>query len=228
MYRFLIISLLLLFTNCSREILKYKGHRYQVIKAGKQYWMAENLASDTYRNGKKIPIIKDYSIWPELNSPACGYYKNDSSMLKRYGMVYNWYAINSGELCPIFWRVPTSEDWDKIEKFLGGEMMAGGRMKAKTGWKHFHISADDIGFKALPGGYRLNDDYDAGNSVVWWSSTVAKSKDFGNDELGKSYKGFIQEQKWIYGRRIHYSSSSLMKTLNRPNNGFYIRCLKDF
>ena len=65
------VSLLLL-SGCSKEFVRYHGHKYKAIQAGDQYWMAENLATKSYRSGKKIPFITDYSIWPEMMTPGCG------------------------------------------------------------------------------------------------------------------------------------------------------------
>jgi uncharacterized protein (TIGR02145 family) len=227
MNKILILAILFDLISCSREIIKYGGHQYKVIKAGNQTWMAENLSTQAYRNGKNISLITDYSLWPDLKIPGCGYYRNDTSMLKKYGMFYNWCAVEGGKLCPRFWRVPTYKDWNKLEEYLGGYIRAGGKMKAISGWKYKHISGDDIGFKALPGGYRLNDDYEEGLTSVWWSSSIFKNNDFAGDELGASYQSLAGNDIWIWGIRITYSSSELMSTLNKPNNGFYIRCVKN-
>ena len=34
-------------------------------------------------------------------------------------------------LCPEGWHVPTFKEWDNLINYLGGEEMAGGKMKVK-------------------------------------------------------------------------------------------------
>jgi hypothetical protein len=95
------------------------------------------------------------------------------------------------------------------------------------GWKGKHISGDDIGFNATPGGYRLNGDFQEGEAVVWWSSSIAKVNDLEDKNTGESFSTNDPFKKWIWGRRLEVGSSELMSTINRPNNGFYVRCVRD-
>ena len=226
MKKLIILVIILLLTGCSKEIVKYHGHQYKVIKAGEQQWMAENLQTSKYRGGKKIPIVNDVSIWPDMNSKGCGYFGSDTSKLRKYGMFYNWKAVDEGKLCPFRFRVPTNDDWLKLEKHLGGEMRAGGKMKSVKGWKGKHVSGDDIGFNALPGGYRLNVDSQEGESVVWWSSTIARMNALEDLNTGETGITNDPDKKWIWGRRLEKDINMLMNTVNRPNNGFYVRCVK--
>lgn len=207
MSKLIYLTLLLVLAGCSKSALLYHGRHYKIIQVGDKYWMAENLATYTYRNGRKIPLIKDYAIWTELYTPGCGYFENDTSMLRKYGMLYNWYAVETGKLCPRGWIVPGNDDWIKLQDFLGGHLRAAGKMKSLTGWKGKHISADDVGFNALPGGYRLDQDYILGWSALWWSSTPVDSV-------------------WVWGRRIDADSNELLNTMNHRQNGFSVRCVR--
>jgi uncharacterized protein (TIGR02145 family) len=220
------LLLLIFISACSKDFVRYHGHKYHVVKTGSQQWMDENLATNRYRNGKNIPEVSDYSVWPELTSPALGYYNNDTALLRKYGMFYNWYAVESGKLCPRGWRVPTNRDWDILEKELGGFRFAGGKMKAVNGWWGNHVSGDDVGFKAYPSGYRLNGDFNEGKVLVWWSSSIPGRADFQNDSLYNAYKDFLQGSGFYWGRKMEFNSTQLMTTLNRPNNGFSVRCVK--
>lgn len=204
----LLLALLSLFPGCTNQFLKYHGKRYDVIKAGERYWMAENLATSIYRNGKKIPLINDTNIWTETYTPACGFYNSDSARLEKYGMLYNWYAVSTGELCPGRWRVASHEDWNKLEESLGGSLYAGGRIKAAEGWKGKHVSGNDIGFSAMPGGFRLNEDFSEGYTAIWWTSTAV-------------------DENWVWGRRLGNDSNELANTLNNRQNGFSVRCVRD-
>jgi uncharacterized protein (TIGR02145 family) len=226
------LAVMLVFTGCSKLLItgsgpkiSYHNKQYNVIKAGNQYWMAENLATDTYRNGEKIQLITDYDIWPELNTPGCGYYKNDTANLSRYGLLYNWYAVDAGKLCPAGWRVPSHEDWNKLEETLGGQFRAGGKMKAVSGWKGRLVSGNDIEFNAVPGGYRLNNDFLAGYEAIWWSSTIADTRYFQKVKMDETYRNLVGNT-YVWGRKISYTGTTLYSTLNLRNNGFSVRCVK--
>ena len=53
-----------------------------------------------------------------------------------YGNLYNWYAVDdSRDVCPEGWHVPTDEEWIVLTDYLGGESVAGGKMK-ETGLEH--------------------------------------------------------------------------------------------
>lgn len=226
MQRIVISFILILIAGCSKDIIKYHGDKYHKVTIGSQTWMKENLSTAAYRSGRKITLVQDTDIWPELNTPAYGYYGNDTAMLNKYGMLYNYYAVNAGRLCPLGWRIPTNEDWDILEDQLGGFRFAGGRMKSVNGWEGKHVSGDDAGFNALPGGYRLNEDFQEGESGIWWSTTVASENRFEKYESGNAYVELMKGELFIFGRRIDYGRTDLSTTLNRPNNGFSVRCVK--
>jgi uncharacterized protein (TIGR02145 family) len=197
---------LVILTGCSSVLLKYHGKVYKTTLIENQHWMAENLATNRYRNGRKIPFIESPWVWKDLYTPACGYYGNDTVKLRKYGMLYNWYAVEKGKLCPYGWRVASNTDWDLLEKSLGGNQRAGGRMKAAKGWSSKDVSGDDAGFNAMPGGYRLNEDFNEGDAAIWWSSTPV-------------------DKEWVLGRRIQYASTEIYTTLNNRQNGFSVRCV---
>lgn len=222
---FALIALLIL-SGCSKEFVRYHGHKYKAIKVGEQYWMDENLATKSYRSGKRIALVNDYEQWPEMLTPAVGYFNNDTSKLRKYGMLYNFYAVKGGKLCPFGWRVASHEDWLKLEEKLGGQVPAGGRMKAVSGWKGKHVSGDDLGFKALPGGYRLNGDFLEGTEAIWWTSSVADSSYFQKVNLNEPYRSLAASNVYVWGRKIIAGSTDLISTLNRRENGFSVRCVK--
>jgi uncharacterized protein (TIGR02145 family) len=76
-------------------------------------------------------------------------------------LLYNWYVVNTGNVCPEGWHVPTVDDWQQLIEYAGGTSFAGGKLK-ETGTSHWsppnENATDDYGFKALPGG---NPDFNA-------------------------------------------------------------------
>ena len=97
------------------------GQIYNIVKIGNQWWMAENLRTATYNDDTPIPEVPD-SIWSNLTTGAYCWYYNDSLGFKFYGMLYNWYTVNTGKLCPTGWHVPTDAEWTTLTNYLGGEM----------------------------------------------------------------------------------------------------------
>ena len=107
-----------------------EGNVYKTIIIGSQEWMAENLKTSVYRNGNAIDNIIDDNQWSSLTSGAWASCINDSQYDCPYGKLYNWFAVaDSRYLCPTGWHVPTDDEWTTLTDYLGGEEVAGGKMK---------------------------------------------------------------------------------------------------
>lgn len=190
------------------------GNIYNTVTIGTQVWMAENLKTTRYNDGIVIPLVTDNTDWSNLITPGYCWYKNDEPTYgDTYGILYNWYTVETGNLCPVGWHVPTDKEWTALSDFLGGESIAGGKMK-ETGTAHWNspnLSAtNENGFTALPGGSRDsggNFNY-LGYYSYWWSATAQ----------GPSY---------ALPRYLSYDNGSMAKFPNDNRNGFSVRCLKD-
>ena len=153
---------------------------YPVVTIGTQTWMAENLKTTKYNDGTAIPNVTDNTTWSTTTSGAYCDYSNSSAYSNTYGRLYNWYAVastNPKNVCPTGWHVPTDAQWTTLSTFLGGEGVAGGKLKetSTTHWLTPNTSAtNETGFTALPGGYRNHSGTFGliGNTGFWWSSTV--------------------------------------------------------
>jgi uncharacterized protein (TIGR02145 family) len=166
------------------------------IAIGSQKWMRENLDVVTYRNGDIIPQVTDPSLWSSLTTGAWCYYNNDANNGGIYGKLYNWYAVNDPRgLAPEGWHVPTDEEWETLTNKLGGELLAGGKMKAVgTKWDSPNGGAtNESSFTGLPGG--LREQFDGtfryiGTFGYWWSATdnlQPKILSLNNANSGASY-----------------------------------------
>jgi uncharacterized protein (TIGR02145 family) len=201
------------------NMIDQEGNRYRTITIGTQTWMAENLNTSIYRNGDPIMTNLDPAAVQYSTSGAWSYNDNNAVNACPYGKLYNWYAcVDSRQLCPTGWHVPSDGEWTTLSTYLGGESVAGGKMRATgdvvsgTGyWLSPNSTAtNSSGFSALPGGYRFfNSFYQIPGSVGgWWSSSIA------NATTG-----------WL--RYLRYFES----LLDRQTNGFSysesVRCIKD-
>jgi uncharacterized protein (TIGR02145 family) len=196
-----------------------EGNTYKTIVIGTQEWMAENLNTSIYRNGDAIPTNLNNTAWQNTTSGAWAYYNNDASYACPYGKLYNWYTcVDARQLCPMGWHVPTDAEWTILTDYLGGQGMAGGKMKttgtieAATGlWYSPNADAtNSSGFSGAPGGYRSpSGEYDViGGYGYWWSSS----------ELGTL-------SAWVHF--LDFVSGSAVRSNADKRNGFSVRCLRD-
>lgn len=195
------------------EGLTYQGFVYKTVKIGNQVWTVENLRVSQYNDGKPIRLETNAETWSKLNEAAYCMYDNDEKNVALNGYLYNWYAIESGKLAPKTggWRVPTNEDWTKLESAVGGSSIAGTKLKSTTGWNDSGNGTDDFGFKAYPGGYRSSayGVYSSiGNYGYWWSSTP---------DVGAS----------AWGRYIYNTYPDVYKYGFVKRAGFSIRLVRD-
>jgi uncharacterized protein (TIGR02145 family) len=150
-------------------------HIYKTVKIGNQVWMAENLKTTRFNDGTPIPMETDDSLWKNSKTPAYCWSDPDYGSDKRgYGLLYNWYAVNTGKLCPTGWHVPSFEEWTILISYLGGYDVAGGKLRDTTHWPSPNTGAtNESGFTALPGGSR-DESFSftwVGDDGYWWSTT---------------------------------------------------------
>jgi uncharacterized protein (TIGR02145 family) len=173
------------------------GNNYPIVQLGTQIWMAENLKTTTYNDKKGIPLETDDFMWESMTSPGyCWYDNNKGTYGEKYGALYNWYAVETGKLCPAGWHVPSDEEWTILSDFLaanGYAYMGTGVDIAKSmattwGWDDEDAESGDVGyepkrnnssgFSGPPAGLRggrvsmgLYGSYNIGRRGQWWSST---------------------------------------------------------
>jgi len=128
---------------------------------GSQKWSTKNLDVSTYANGDKIYRATNAQDFSNASANGIGayiYFDDDSlSNAAAYGKLYNWYAVNDSRgLAPTGWHVPSRNEVQILANYLGGNSLAGGKMK-EQGSKHWigqNIGATNLsGFNGLPGGY---------------------------------------------------------------------------
>ena len=208
------------------QVFDVEGNSYTMVPIGNQVWLKENLKVGKFRNGEPIPQINVESLWAAIwnngsptNQPAFCYYGNNESNKPIYGNLYNWYAVNDPRgLCPAGWHVPNQADWTILENELGGNAVAGGKMKSTgnsqdgTGlWaKSNNQGTNSSGFTALPGGYRM-----VGGTFTlvsqhgfWWASDQTNDLN-------------------TIRRNIRYEFNSIQSGNSQKGDGCSVRCIKD-
>jgi uncharacterized protein (TIGR02145 family) len=192
------------------------GNEYTKVQIGTQVWMGENLNCSKLNDGTDISYVEDRIEWTtQQNNPAyCYHIFGENSSEETYGAHYNWYAVNTGKLCPKGWHVPSEADWRTLADFLGGKEIAGGKMKEieYAHWEEPNKGAtDESGFTALPSGYRdANDGFfkEINKGGSWW---------------GSSY--YSDTEAW--GRVVRFNETDLFSFHAPKLGGNCIRCIQD-
>ncbi len=216
------------------------GNIYETISIGDQVWMKENLKTTRYADGSIIDYPgTDTAAWRTNTTGAYAWYNNDEANKDNYGALYNWYAVNNPQgLCPVGWRVSTSQDWAKMSTYLREEHnltndeadanALGNKLKSclmlnsplggecatvvHPRWNYHEINygTDDFGFSALPGGDRLftGGFSSQGSFGFWWNSN-----DLDANLANRHYLNFDRSK--LYG-------NTYLK-----NYGISVRCVKN-
>jgi uncharacterized protein (TIGR02145 family) len=195
----LLFSVFLFLSLNAQIVIDINGNKYNTIKIGNQTWMAQNLASSKAPDGKAITTFP---------------YLGVEDSVKVYGRIYDW--ENARKACPMGWHLPSDKEWLEMINFLGGPLVAGGKMKeaGTTHWKDPNTGAsNESGFTALPGGYKTARgkyiDFKRNLAYFWTSTPVDEQNACGyylnNSEpiIYRNYKSFTKD------------------------TGFAVRCVKD-
>jgi uncharacterized protein (TIGR02145 family) len=209
----LLITLTLMFFNCTKDKVIHPiynfnystftdsrdGKIYKYIKIGTQEWMAENLDYKTASGS-----------WNYGDVEANG---------DKYGRLYTWDAAK--QAVPLGWHLPTDAEWKQLEIFLGMSQIdadntdfrgtsEGTKLKSTNLWPNNGNGTDDVGFSAIPGGFRPNsgDFFVSGFLGYWWTATET-------DQINALF------------RVIKYNSPKVFRNNSFKGEAFSVRCVKD-
>jgi uncharacterized protein (TIGR02145 family) len=152
--------------------LGYQGYDYETVLIGEQCWFSENC--------RYIPSVSPSS---EGSDTEPYYYVYDyqgnnvgeaiaTDNYETYGVLYNWPAVITDEICPSDWHVPSDGEFTQLTDFLGGANVAGDAMKSTTDWYNGGNGSNSSGFNGLPSGLAYSGSFsNDGYSADWWSSS---------------------------------------------------------
>ena len=195
--------------------------------------MKENLKTIKYNDNTPIPNVTDSATWGKLQTGAYCWYNNDAAANKDiYGGLYNWFAVNTGKLCPAGWHVPSHDEWTTLERAVCSSGTCatdfpydanasigwtgtdeGGKLK-ETGLTHWYRpntgATNSSGFTALPGGrHNVTVQFER----ITWYSQIWSSTEY-------SYNS-------AFYRALFYASKQVFRANHRKEAGMSVRCLKD-
>jgi uncharacterized protein (TIGR02145 family) len=189
------------------------GNGYHSVIIGAQEWMKENLKTTKYSDGSAIQNAVEDAAWLNRSTGAYCDFNNTPSNANVYGRLYNWYAVvDIHNVCPSGWHVPSLSEADVLINALGGETIAGGKMKS-TGtlqngnglWNEPNTGGtNDSGFTGLPAGTRFDAaDFRDLNNFAHWRTTDG------------------------WSLRLRNNHTMVEKFFNYATNGTAVRCVKD-
>jgi uncharacterized protein (TIGR02145 family) len=202
--------------------INHEGYNYSTVQIGEQCWFSENCRYLT----NVSPPNEDDTIAPKYY--VYGYYGIDVEEAKTtlnyetFGVLYNWPAVITEEICPSGWHIPSDSEWQTMEVALGmSESDAastsfrgapvGDYMKSTSGWNSEGNGSNSSGFNGIPGGFRgdwSNDFEGLGNYGYWWASS--------EDNIQASWYRLLYKQTDDGYRGSYWNEG-----------GFSARCLKD-
>ena len=186
----------------------HEGYYYSTVLIGDQCWFSENC--------RYLPEVSPPS---EGNATDPYYYVYDyqgsdvtaaqaTTNYATYGVLYNWPAVMTEGICPSGWHIPSDGEFTELTDFLGGESVAGWKMKSTYGWDNEGNGSNSSGFNGLTGGYRYSGGfYNDGGIGYWWSASESGS--------------------YSWGRLLYSYYDDVVRDSSYRNLGFSARCVRD-
>jgi uncharacterized protein (TIGR02145 family) len=206
------------FTSCGDDI-EHEGFSYSTVQIGDQCWFSENC--------RYLPEVSPSSV-SSTSDPYYYVYDYEGSDVEAakatanyatYGVLYNWPAVMTEDICPSGWHIPTDLEWQTMEMSLGMSASdasssgwrgtdEGYQMKSTSGWNYNGNGSNSSGFTGLPGGYRYSGGfYFNGYYGYGWSASEAGSN------------------AWL--RDLNYSYDIVYRRNYARDYGFSARCVID-
>ena len=204
-------------------------NEYNTVLIGNQCWMRENLKTEHLADANTTEI--GAALAPSHDQPSFYYPDQSQDNVDAYGLLYNFAAVATGNLCPTGWHVPSDSEWTVLSDYVasvdgygcGGYPTYTGKALASTeGWYEYagdcsvgNQQSDNnaTGFNMMPAGYfHQNSGYtNFSKQARFWTSN--------EDEYDPDYSA--------YNRSLYYFNSYLQNADNSfKSTGMSVRCVK--
>lgn len=180
---------------------------YPIIKIGTQYWMKDNLQATYYQDGSPITLLTNLGKDP-------GYFK-----AKDYDFYfYNGEAVNTKSIAPYGWKIPSLEDWNKLNSYINEDASL-----LKSGeWQYAGHGTGDVAPVENKTMFNL---YPAGMWFQNYHANIYKMAGFWSwDEV----TGKVPEQTVFFmGQSNEMVKDQTIATGYNYYKGLSIRCIKE-
>lgn len=210
-----------------------EGNNYKTVVIGTQTWFAENLKTTKYNDGFPIPNSSNNDEWKKLKVGAyCNF--NNEEKYKPFGLLYNWYAVNSKILCPIGWHVPSSSEWQTLKTYVQNSVGCSNHFNPDNPDNYCYnidkaLASNSSWFTAPEGSGYVGDNLYKNNSTGFSALPV------GTRQKDGTFLGLTSYCSWWhsdcnfnaldYTEDIYYDRYRV-RTYNK-NEGHSVRCIKD-
>jgi len=210
-------------SNACGQPVEHEGYSYATVRIGDQCWFSENcrylpeVSPSSEGNGTNPYYYVDGNEGSDVTAAQA------TSNYGTYGVLYNWPAVMTGDICPSGWHIPTDFEWGTMEMALGMSASeatsagfrgspVGDVMKSTSGWNDYNGNSgngsNSSGFNGLPGGVRFAGGFDgSGYYGLWWSASESGSG------------------SWV--RRLYDYSDFVVRDFYNLYYGFSARCVRD-
>ena len=202
--------------------LEHQGYDYETVHIGEQCWFAENcrylpsVGTTNYTGG--TAVVYDYDGYDVDEAMSTDEYIS-------YGVLYKHSAVESWDLCPQGWHIPSDVDWMGLETSLGmadNELDqfgfrgtgVGYELKSSTQWN----GNNESGFDALAAGYQSYYLYGS----VFYGSTEGLGSDayYWTTDVGSSSGTALY-------RHLNSASTQIARGAGNVGFNYSVRCIKD-
>jgi uncharacterized protein (TIGR02145 family) len=207
--------------------VSYGGKIYRTVQIGTQCWFKDNLNVGTMipstQDQTNNNIIEKYCLNNlESNCDIFGGMYNWSEMVKYQNgatNTKNWSPVPTGNvqgICPDGWHIPTYDEWNVLVTYLGGNAVAGGKLK-ETSLNHWDApnrnASNSSLFTGLAGGDR------------WTNGTFANYRKYVSYwTITGGYDGGVTA---MYYGGMSFAIEKSIGGQYYKNNSIGVRCLKN-
>ena len=182
------------------------GLTYKTVVIGTQTWMAQNLAY--------LPSVSSIADSSDTDAEYYVYGYDGTSVsdakatsnYTTYGVLYNETAASSA--CPSGWHLPSNNEFETLQSYVGGTTNGAKYLKATSGWKSWSgiSNLNTYGFSALPGGRYFHQGFNYGGEYGYWRLTSG------------------EYNEWY----MMYTSNDIISSVHtQAMAGISVRCLED-